>query len=116
MAVHHPALGLEPFGGHPCAESLDHPRGPVGGQHLRAEPRGRQAQAAGSRGDIEERVARPQARQPKPVGGHLGFARRDVFVVQRRDRIPRLDGRGVLNLLPFFHVDLPSAEYQRRRR
>ncbi len=96
MAVHHATLGVEAFGSHACVEVLDHLRGPVGGQHLRAEPCGREAQAAGPSGDVEERVARLQSGQPKSGRCQFGLTWCDMLVVKGSDRIPRLDGRGVL--------------------
>jgi hypothetical protein len=67
VAIHHATLGVEAFGPHTCVEVLDHLRGSVGGQHLRAEPGGWRAQAAGPTGDVEECLAHLQSRQPSPL-------------------------------------------------
>ena len=53
MAVHHAALGVESFGRRAGGEVLDHLRGPVCGQDLRAEPCGRKGEPARPGGDVE---------------------------------------------------------------
>jgi hypothetical protein len=53
VAVHHAALGVESFGRRAGGEVLDHLRGPVCGQDLRAEPCGRKGEPARPGGDVE---------------------------------------------------------------
>ena len=81
MAVHHATLGVESFGLRARVEVFDHFRGPVGGQHLRAEPCGRKAESTGPCGDVEERVPGLQPGEAESGRGQFRLARCDVFVV-----------------------------------
>ena len=86
----------QPFRPDTHREPLDHRQGPVRRQHFRAKARRRQAQAAGSRRDVQEPVDRLQASQSETLIRERRLAGRDELVVARGDRVPPLRWRHFL--------------------
>lgn len=101
VAVHHaPRCIAEALRADAGLEALDHRGRPVGGEHLRSKPCGRQAETARPRRDVEEPLARLKPDQAERLDREIDLLGSHVAVVALGDGVPGLRRRGVLFFRP----------------
>jgi hypothetical protein len=97
VAVHHAPLRLaQALLADTRVEVLDHRGRPVGGEHLRSKPCGRQAETARPGRDVEEPLARLEPDEAERLVREIDFLWSHVPVVAGRDGVPGPRRRGVL--------------------